>query len=311
MNKLGSTVKRVFLFLVVNMLVMLTLSIVIQMLGLNSGMTANGYNLQSLLGFCLVWGMGGAFISLALSKVMAKWMMGVKIIDPKTTNADERWLLDTTYRFARAAGLTKMPEVGYYQSPEVNAFATGPSKNRSLVAVSSGLMNNMDRTSVEGVIGHEVAHVANGDMVTMTLIQGIINAFVMALARLVAFAISNFMKGDNEREGGGLGPIAYAITVMALEMVFMLLGSIVVMWFSRQREFRADQGGARYAGRDAMIGALRSLQKVSDYNYKVNEQTEQKPAFASLKISASKPGLGNLFRTHPTLEERIQRLERM
>ncbi|MBL7689144.1 MAG: protease HtpX [Bdellovibrionaceae bacterium] len=311
MKNFGSKIKRVFLFLAVNMLVMLTLSIVIQALGLTGGRTANGYNLPSLLGFCLVWGMGGAFISLAMSKVMAKWMMGVKVIDPKTTNPDERWLVDTTYRFARAAGLTSMPEVGYYESPEVNAFATGPTKNRSLVAVSSGLMNNMDRQAVEGVIGHEVAHVANGDMVTMTLIQGVINAFVMALARLVAFAISNFMKSDDDREGGGLGPLAYSLTVMALEMVFMLLGSIVVMWFSRQREFRADQGGARYAGREAMIGALRSLQKVTDYNYKVNDQTEQKPAFASLKISASKPGLAGLFRTHPTLEERIQRLERM
>ncbi|MBK7891413.1 MAG: protease HtpX [Bdellovibrionales bacterium] len=311
MKNFGSKIKRVFLFLAVNMLVMLTLSIVIQALGLTGGRTANGYNLPSLLGFCLVWGMGGAFISLAMSKIMAKWMMGVKIIDPKTTNAEERWLVDTTYRFARAAGLTSMPEVGYYESPEVNAFATGPTKNRSLVAVSSGLMNNMDRQAVEGVIGHEVAHVANGDMVTMTLIQGVINAFVMALARLVAFAISNFMKSDDDREGGGLGPLAYSLTVMALEMVFMLLGSIVVMWFSRQREFRADQGGARYAGREAMIGALRSLQKATDYNYKVNEQTEQKPAFASLKISASKAGLAGLFRTHPTLEERIQRLERM
>lgn len=311
MKNFGSTIKRVILFLAVNMLVMLTLSIVVQALGLGTGRTAGGYDLPSLLGFCLVWGMGGAFISLAMSKIMAKWMMGVKIIDPRTTNPDERWLVDTTYRFARAAGLRSMPEVGYYESPEVNAFATGPTKNRSLVAVSSGLMNNLDRHAVEGVIGHEVAHIANGDMVTMTLIQGVINAFVMALARLVAFAISNFMKSDNDREGGGLGPLAYSLTVMALEMVFMLFGSIVVMWFSRQREFRADQGGARYAGREAMIGALRSLQKATDYNYKVNEQTEQKPAFASLKISASKPGLANLFRTHPTLEERIERLERM
>lgn len=304
-------VKRVFLFLSVNILVMATLSIVIKVLGLDSGLSRSGYNLGSLIGFCLVWGMGGAFISLLLSKVMAKWMMGVKIIDPRTTDPEERWLVDTTYRFARTAGLSKMPEVGYYDSPEVNAFATGPSKSNALVAVSSGLMRSMDRNAVEGVIGHEVAHVANGDMVTMTLIQGVINAFVMALARIVAFAISNFLKSDNDREGGGLGPIAFSITVFVLEMVFMILGSIVVMWFSRQREFRADQGGARYAGRESMIGALRALQRATERNYEVDAQSGQTPAIASLKISASKKGFANIFRTHPTLEERIERLERM
>lgn len=301
-------VKRTFLFLAVNMLVMLTLSIVISVLGLNPRISASGYNLQSLLGFCLVWGMGGAFISLLISKMMAKWTMGVKIIDPNTMDLQQRELVGMVHRFARSAGLEKMPEVGIYDSPEVNAFATGPTRNNSLVAVSTGLLTSMDKRSVEGVIGHEVAHIANGDMVTMTLVQGVVNAFVMALARIVAFAISNFMRGNDDRDNRG-GGFAYHITVMVLEMVFMLLGSIVVMWFSRQREFRADQGGAKYAGRDAMVGALRSLQKVSDRNYQVAEQTEGGKAIAALKISASKPGLANLFRTHPTLEERIARLE--
>lgn len=303
-------VKRIGLFIGINLLVVVTLGFITNLLGLSPRLTAAGYNMGSLLGFCLVWGMGGAFISLMLSKVMAKWMMGVKIIDPQNASAGERDIVEMVYRYARTAGLSKMPEVGIYDSPEVNAFATGPSKSNSLVAVSSGLLNTMDRRSVEGVIAHEVAHIANGDMVTMTLIQGIVNAFVMALARIVAFAISNLLKGNDDREGQGLGPIAYMFTVMALEMVFMLLGSVVIFWFSRQREFRADAGGAKYAGRDAMVSALRSLQTMSERNAQVAEQTEAKPAFASLKISAEKPSIMNLFRTHPTLEERIARLER-
>lgn len=302
--------KRITLFLMVNILVVATLSIVTSALGIQPYLTSQGLNMGSLIAFCLIWGMGGAFISLLLSKTMAKWSMGVKIIDPNTMDLAERGVVNMVHQYARAAGLPKMPEVGIYDSPEVNAFATGPSKSNSLVAVSTGLLRQMDKRSVEGVIGHEVAHIANGDMVTMTLIQGVVNAFVMALARVVAFAISNFLKGNDDREGQGLGPFAYAMTVFALEMVFMLLGSMVVMWFSRQREFRADQGGAKYAGKDAMVGALRSLQKVTVRNYEVAAQSEAKPAFASMKISATKPGLAALFRTHPTLEERIQRLER-
>ncbi|MDX9730728.1 MAG: protease HtpX [Bdellovibrionales bacterium] len=304
-------VKRIALFLMVNILVMATLSIIINVFGLGPMMTDKGYNIPTLLVFCGVWGMGGAFISLLLSKVMAKWSMGVKIINPQTHDTRERELVDMVYRYARSAGLNKMPEVGIYESPEVNAFATGPSKSNSLVAVSSGLLQTMDKRSVEGVVAHEVAHIANGDMVTMTLIQGVVNAFVMALARLVAFAISNALRSDDDR-GPGLGPIAHMVTVIVLEIVFMFLGSIVVMWFSRQREFRADKGGAQYAGRDAMISALKSLQSMSERNYQVTEQTEAKPAFASMKISSGKRpgGLADLLRTHPTLEDRIARLER-
>ncbi len=301
--------KRFGLFIGINLLVVLTLSFITSALGLNPRITDAGYDMTSLIGFCLVWGMGGAFISLLISKKMAKWSMGVKVIDPQTTDSNERALLETVYRFARTAGLSKMPEVGVYPSPEVNAFATGPSKSNSLVAVSTGLLETMDKTSVEGVLAHEVSHIANGDMVTMTLLQGVMNAFVMALARIVAFAISNALRGD-DRDGKGLGPFAYFMTVMALETVFMLLGSIVIMWFSRQREFRADRGGAQYAGRGSMISALTALRGLQPVNYEVAKQTEAQPAFASLKISATKPGWANLLRTHPTLEDRIARLER-
>lgn len=300
--------KRFGLFIGLNILVVMTLTTIISIFGLQPRITAAGYDMGSLIGFCLVWGMGGAFISLLLSKVMAKWAMGVQIINPQTTNPNERALLDSVYRFARSAGLSTMPEVGVYQSPEVNAFATGPSKSNSLVAVSSGLLETMDKSSVEGVLAHEVAHIANGDMVTMTLLQGVMNAFVMALARIVAFAISSALKSDDRDKG--LGPVAHWLTVMVLEMVFMLLGSIVLMWFSRQREFRADRGGAQYAGRSSMISALESLRTMQARNYEVASESEPKPAFASLKISATKPGLANLFRTHPTLEDRIARLQR-
>jgi heat shock protein HtpX len=302
-------VKRFGLFIGINILVVLTLSAIVSFFGLQPRISDAGYDMGSLIGFCLVWGMGGAFISLLISKKIAKWTMGVKVIDPQTTDPTERALLDSVYRYARTAGLSTMPEVGVYPSPEVNAFATGPTKSNSLVAVSSGLLETMDKSSVEGVLAHEVAHIANGDMVTMTLLQGVMNAFVMALARIVAFAISNALRGD-DKDGKGLGPIAYFFTVMALETVFMLLGSIVIMWFSRQREFRADRGGAQYAGRGSMISALQSLRMLQPRNEEVAQQTEAQPAFASLKISTTKPGWANLLRTHPTLEDRIARLER-
>lgn len=301
--------KRIGIFLLINVLVMLTISFLINMFGLSPRLSASGYDMKSLMIFCLIWGMGGAFISLMLSKVMAKWMMGVKILNPQTNDPTEREIVDLVHRFARTAGLSKMPEVGVYDSPEVNAFATGPSKSNSLVAVSSGLLATMDKRSVEGVIAHEVAHIANGDMVTMTLIQGIMNAFVMALARIVAFAISNAFRSSDDREGGGFSPMIQFVVVMVLETIFYALGSIVTMWFSRQREFRADAGGAKYAGRDSMVAALRSLQSMESRNLQVAEQTETQPAFASLKISANKPGFAQLFRTHPTLDERIARLQ--
>lgn len=302
-----ATFKRIALFIGLNIVVVMTLSLVLNLLGIKPYLTAQGLNYGALLGFCLVWGMGGALISLMLSKVMAKWMMGVKIIDPHTHDPNLRELVQTVHQLSRQAGLTKMPEVGFYESAEVNAFATGPTKNNSLVAVSSGLLHNMDRRSVEGVLGHEVAHIANGDMVTMTLIQGVVNAFVMALARIVAFALDQFLRGRNE-EGGGLGHFGYMITVWVLEMVLFIPGSMVVAWFSRYREYRADAGGARLAGRENMITALRGLQRLHEVN--MSPEIEQTPAVAALKIDSGRSKLALLFSTHPPLQDRIARLER-
>jgi heat shock protein HtpX len=302
--------RRIAFFLGLNIVVMLTISLVLNVLGVGPYLTANGLNIGALMAFCLAWGMGGAFISLMISKMMAKWMMGVKIIDPQTANPQQRALLETVYRLARAAGLNKMPEVGIYESPEVNAFATGPTKNNSLVAVSSGLLYNMEGRALDGVLGHEITHIANGDMVTMTLIQGVVNAFVMALARIVAFAIDNALRGDRDSRGGGLGRFGYMMVVWVLEMLFFIPGSMVIGYFSRQREFRADQGGARFAGRDSMISALKNLQRMAQVNA-APAGAQTSAAFSNMKIASDKKGgLISLMATHPPLEERIARLER-
>ena len=303
-----SWLRRIGFFIALNIVVVLTISFVVNLLGLGPTITAQGMNYASLIAFCLLWGMGGAFISLLLSKQMAKWGMGVRVIDPQTRNLEERQLLETVHRLARQAGIMKMPEVGYYDSPEVNAFATGPTKNNSLVAVSTGLLRSMDGRSVEGVLGHEVSHIANGDMVTMTLLQGVVNAFVMALARVVAFALDNFLRGDRDR--GGLGTFGYIGVVWLLEILLFIPGSFVIGWFSRQREYRADAGGARLAGRENMIGALKSLMRVHDLNSAVQRES-QSQTVAALKISGSGAGLFSALRaTHPPLEKRIERLQR-
>jgi heat shock protein HtpX len=301
--------RRIAFFLGLNLVVMLTVSLVINLLGVGNFVGPQGLDLASLMVFCLVWGMGGAFISLLLSKVMAKWTMGVQILDPHTSNAQARQLVSTVHAFARKAGLSKMPDVGIYNSPEINAFATGPTRNNSLVAVSSGLLESMDSPSLEGVLGHEVAHIANGDMVTMTLLQGVVNAFVMALARVVAFAIDNALRSDRDSRGGGLGYFGRSIAIMVLEMLFFIPGSMIIAWFSRQREFRADAGSSRYAGRESMISALRDLQRVHGINE--SPELQQTPTFANLKIaSGRRTGLAHLFSSHPPLEARISRLER-
>lgn len=299
--------KRMFLFFGVNILVVLTLSIIAGMLGIPRYLSPTGINFEALIAFCLLWGFGGALISLAISRIMAKFAYGVKVIDPNTRDPELRQLVDTVHRLSRSANLPKMPEVGVYDSAEPNAFATGPTKSRSLVAVSTGLLRSMDTKSVEGVLAHEVAHVANGDMVTMTLLQGVVNAFAMFLARVIAFAIDQFLRGKDEN-GQGLGGIAHMIVVFVMEFVFMLLGSMVVMWFSRWREFRADAGGARLAGRDSMVSALRSLQTITQRMHEPEQQGQD--ALASLKISGRpKGGIARLFMSHPPLEERIARLE--
>lgn len=295
--------KRIGLFIAVNLLVVVTISLVLNLLGVKPYLTAYGMDYQSLAIFCLIWGMGGAFISLGLSRIMAKWMMGVKVIEPTTHDPELRELVQMVHELSKKAQLPQMPEVGIYESPEVNAFATGPSKSRSLVAVSTGLLHSMRKDEVRGVLGHEVAHIANGDMVTMTLIQGIVNAFVMFAARAIAFALT-MARGQDEEETQGT-PMSYYLVSFALEIVFMIFGSMVVAWFSRYREFRADAGGARLAGRDSMINALEGLQRAFP-----SVDANAQPAVQSMKISSRPSKFLSLFSTHPPLEVRIERLRR-
>ena len=286
--------KRIFLFLVTNIAIVLTLSVVMSVLGVGRYISADGIDLGSLATFCFIWGMGGAFISLQLSRWMAKRATGVQLVDGKSGSQEANWLYATVERLTKQAELP-MPEVGIYESPEVNAFATGPSKSRSLVAVSSGLLRSMRPEEVEGVLAHEVAHIANGDMVTMTLLQGVMNAFVMFLARLIAFG----MRSNDSRNSGG----SYMVVFM-LEMVLGIFGSMVTAWFSRHREFRADRGGATLAGRSKMVGALRRLQA----NHELVDTRHE--ALATMKINGTS-GWMVFFSTHPPLEERIAALERM
>ena|SRR3569832_2523410 len=294
--------KRIILFLAVNALVILTISIILRLFNVQPFLTSHGISYTDLLLFCLIWGFGGAFISLALSRSMAKWMMGVKLVDPNTRDAQGKDLIHVVYSLARAANLPAMPEVGIYESPEINAFATGPSRRRSLVAVSRGLLSKMSPKELEGVLGHEIAHIANGDMVTMTLVQGIINAFVMFLARVLAFALSGLGNKNNQRSSNG----SYYLWVFLFELVFMFLGMVVIASYSRYREFRADRGGAKLAGRDSMISALEALKRSQE----VVDKRFEKPAFEAFKISnPKKHGLRQLFATHPPLETRIERLK--
>ncbi|NLP50433.1 protease HtpX [Bacillus sp. RO1] len=288
--------KRIFFFILTNVLVLTTISIIFMVTGAGNYIEDGGINFGSLLIFSAIVGFTGSFISLLMSRWMAKKMMNVKVIDPDgPMNSQERQIVEMVHRMSRAAGITKMPEVGIYYSPEVNAFATGPSKNRSLVAVSSGLLDEMDEAAVEGVIAHEVAHIANGDMVTMTLLQGVVNTFVVFLARIAAFIASRFVKEE-------MAPIVHFIAIIVFQIVFSILGSIVVFAFSRYREFHADRGGADLAGKDKMVHALRSLQA---YTNRVTE--EKDTAIASLKINGKRKS--SLFSTHPDLNERIRRLE--
>jgi heat shock protein HtpX len=288
--------KRIFLFLATNIAIVLTLSVVASILGIGDYVGRQGIDIGGLALFCLFWGMGGAFISLQMSRWIAKRATGVKLVDGHTGNSQADWLYQTIERLARQAGLP-MPEVGIYPSDEVNAFATGPSKSRSLVAVSSGLLRSMRPEEVEGVLAHEVTHIANGDMVTMTLLQGVINAFVMFLARIIAYAV---VRGSDSRSrGGGME----FLIVMVLQIVLGILGSLVVFWFSRQREFRADAGGAHLAGRPRMIAALQRLKT----NQELVDPSHQ--ALATMKINGTR-GWAALFSSHPPLEQRIAALER-
>lgn len=291
--------KRTFLFLATNLAVIVVLGIVTRLLGADRWFTEQGINYEALLIFAAIFGMGGAFISLAISKWSAKRMTGAQVIE-QPRNEVERWLVATVQRQAQQAGIG-MPEVAIFDSPQPNAFATGMNKNKSLVAVSSGLLNNMTRDEVEAVLGHEVSHVANGDMVTLALIQGVVNTFVIFAARIVGYVVDNALRGN--REGGGIG-IGYFVTTIIAEIVFGILASTIVMWFSRQREFRADHGGAQLAGRGKMIAALEKLKRGQE-----GALPDQLAAFG-IKGAMGR-GFRRLFMSHPPLDERIAALQRM
>lgn len=296
-------IKRIFLFILTNALVIATISIVTTLLGFNSYLEARGINYKTLAVFCALWGTAGAFISLMMSKYVAKKSMGLQLIDPKSASSHEKFLVNKIHGLARNLHLKNMPEVGIYDSPELNAFATGPSKNNSLVAVSSGLLQSMQDNEVDAVLGHEISHVANGDMVTMTLIQGVVNAFSLFLSRIIAYTIA---LGGQAREGGEaslqVNSLFASLTVI-FDIVFTLLGSLVVAAFSRRREYRADAGGAKLTGRENMIAALQRLGQYSQI------QDQRAPSLAALKISQPSSWT-TLFASHPPIEARIARLQR-
>ncbi len=287
--------KRLLLFLGTNIAIMLVLSLSVRLLGIQPYLSANGLNLGALLAFAAVMGFGGALISLAISKWSAKRALGVQVIDSPSTST-EFWLVETVRKYAQEAGID-MPEVGIYDSPEVNAFATGMRRNAALIAVSTGLLQQMTRQEAEAVIGHEVAHAANGDMVTLALIQGVVNTFVIFLSRVIGYLVDRVVF-KTER---GNGP-AFFVTMIVAELVLGILASMIVMWFSRQREFRADTGGARLAGRQNMIAALERL--------KLAHTAPLPDKMAAFGIAGGLgSGLRRLFMTHPPLEERIAALK--
>ena len=287
--------KRIFLLVATNIAVMVVLSLIIQVFGLDRALAQKGMNLTGLLLISAIFGFGGAFISLLISKWMAKRAMGVRVIT-NPANDTERWLVNVVQQQAQTAGIG-MPEVGIFDSPEPNAFATGANKNSALVAVSTGLLRNMRREEVEAVLGHEVSHVANGDMVTLTLIQGVMNTFVFFLARIIGGIVDKVIL-KNER-GNGIG---YFVTVIAAQIVLGFLAGMVVAWFSRKREFRADAGGAHLAGTNSMIGALEALKRV----HTPTALPEQMKAFGI--NDAAPTGLQRLLMSHPPLDERIAAL---
>ena len=287
--------KRIVLFIVTNLAVVLVLSVVARLIGLDTWLAVHGQSLGGLLVFAAFFGFAGSFISLALSKTMAKLSMGVRVIDPSSADATQQWLLSVVEHHARQVGVG-MPEVGIFESPEPNAFATGASRNSSLVAVSTGLLQQMNRTEIEAVLGHEMTHVANGDMVTMTLLQGVLNTFVIFLSRVIGQIIDRAVFRDEDGRG-----IASFVTVIVLQLVLGVLASAILMWFSRRREFRADSGGAQLAGTGNMIAALEELKRVH----------EPLPAqqFAAFGIAGGMGrGLQRLFMSHPPLDERIAAL---
>jgi heat shock protein HtpX len=286
--------KRIFLFLATNLAVVVVLGVVASLLGVNRYLTANGLNLGSLLVFAFIMGFGGAIISLLLSKPIAKWSSGVQVIETPR-NADEAWIVNTVRKFADQAGIG-MPEVGIFEG-EPNAFATGAFKNSALVAISTGLLQGMTREEVEAVIGHEVSHIANGDMVTMTLIQGVMNTFVVFLSRVIGYLVDGWLSRGDDRRGPGIG---YFITTIVLDILLGFVAAMIVAWFSRQREFRADRGSVQLLGnKQPMIHALARLGGMVP--------GELPKGLQSMGITS---GVGKLFSTHPPIEERIAALQK-
>ena len=289
-------IKRFGFMILLNILIMATISIIMSVFNIQPYLGRYGINYGSLMVYCLLWGFAGSFISLLLSKFMAKKMMGVEVIDPNIMNSsDSQWLVQTVHRLAQAAGLPKMPEVGIYEGQEMNAFATGPSRSNSLVAVSSGILQRMNKTELEGVLSHEIAHINNGDMVTMTLIQGMVNAFSMFLSRIAAHFLSTMV--DEKK-----APWVRMIATLVFDVVFTTLGMFLVTYVSRQREYRADAGGASLGGRDKMIAALIKLQN------EMAPISEEKSPVATMQISNRRKGFMSLLSTHPDLQDRIDRL---
>ncbi len=287
--------KRILLFVMTNLAVMVVLGIVLTLTGANRFIGANGLNIGTLMAFSLIVGFGGAIISLLISKPVAKWSSGVRVIN-QPANADEAWIVETVRKFAEKAQIG-MPEVGIFDGAP-NAFATGAFKNSALVAVSTGLLQGMTREEIEAVIGHEIAHVANGDMVTMTLIQGVMNTFVVFLSRVIGYAIDSFLNKNEERSGPGIG---YYVTTIVLDIVLGFVAAIIVAWFSRQREFRADAGSAQLMGhKQPMMNALARLGGMVP--------GELPKSMAAMGITG---GIGKLFSTHPPIEERIAALQNL
>jgi heat shock protein HtpX len=288
--------KRILLFIVTNLAVLLVLTVVARLLGIDAYLAAHGQSLQGLLVWAGLFGFGGAFVSLALSKMQAKMFMGVQVIDPQSADANAHWLLSVIEQHARNVGVG-MQEVGIFDAPEPNAFATGMSRNSALVAVSTGLLRHMNREEITAVLGHEMTHVANGDMVTLALIQGVVNTFVLFLARVVGNIVDRAVFRSDDGRG-----IASVLTFYVLQIAFGILATPIVMWFSRWREFRADRGGAQLAGTPNMIAALEELKRV--------HEPLPAPQFAAFGIAdgAVASGLRRLFMSHPPLDERIAAL---
>lgn len=295
--------KRVGLFVITNLAVLAVLAVVASLLGVDRWLSSRGLNLEVLLGFSVIFGFGGSFISLAISKWMAKRAYGIRIIDEPRSEMDA-WLSAKVQDLAQRAGI-RMPEVGVYDSPEVNAFATGPSRNNALVAVSSGLLRGMNSRQAEGVLAHEVAHIANGDMVTMTLLQGTLNTFVIFLSRIVGYVLDQALRRGDNRRGVGIG---FYLGYFVCQIVLGMIASLIVMAYSRRREFRADAMGAELEGKDAMIGALHRLKQITEGGGGVID--DRAPSLAAFKIN-NPSGFARLFASHPPLEDRIAALQRL